>query len=216
MFAHYLTFRIINWLCRFRKNAFCRPVASLEEQLQCHWRFGLFLVLEVLSSCSVPFLELLGSERTSNEDKLEIISVFTEWETLTNTWFQVNSFSCPTDFYITVINCDSCNVTMMIFFLDFFQERNCENQRFRAHNHFQAADYLVYLEMLAEDKTFAGQKEAALLASKVTYCLEQYDRALTLALAAGDRFSLSPKQSSNIAGNMDELVCVFEELLMLL
>ena len=76
------------------------------------------------------------------------------------------------------------------------------------YNHFQAADYLVYLEMLAEDKTFAGQKEAALLASKVTYCLEQYDRALTLALAAGDRFSLSPKQSSNIAGNMDELVCV--------
>jgi hypothetical protein len=50
---------------------------------------------------------------------------------------------------------------------------------------FEVADYLPTIERLHEDPSFAERDRAALLASKVAYCLCDYKGALKFALAAG-------------------------------
>lgn len=72
---------------------------------------------------------------------------------------------------------------------------------------FEVADYIGAIEKLAEDEKFPERGRAALLASKVAYCLGDYNGALHLALAAGDKFSLTPRAPTKEFGPQDELVC---------
>ncbi|MFH4975754.1 hypothetical protein AB6A40_002463 [Gnathostoma spinigerum] len=69
---------------------------------------------------------------------------------------------------------------------------------------FEVADYLDVIERLHENKQFGERYLAALLASKVAYCLGDYTGALQLALAAEDKFQLSPRPSSKLVGAQDE------------
>lgn len=71
---------------------------------------------------------------------------------------------------------------------------------------FEVADYLTVIEKLSEDKNFPERKRAALLASKVAYCLGDYVGALQLALGAEDLFSLKPRDAHAVFGPQDELV----------
>ncbi|KAH7720162.1 Proteasome/cyclosome repeat family protein [Aphelenchoides avenae] len=70
---------------------------------------------------------------------------------------------------------------------------------------FEVADYIGAIEKLAEDEKFPERGRAALLASKVAYCLGDYAGALHLALAAGDKFSLTPRAPTKEFGPQDEL-----------
>ncbi|KAI6191898.1 26S proteasome non-ATPase regulatory subunit 1 [Aphelenchoides bicaudatus] len=70
---------------------------------------------------------------------------------------------------------------------------------------FEVADYLKVIECLSEDENFGQNKRAALLSSKVAYCLGDYDTALHFALNAGDLFSLTPRPSSGELGPQDTL-----------
>ncbi|CAJ0948679.1 unnamed protein product, partial [Mesorhabditis belari] len=70
---------------------------------------------------------------------------------------------------------------------------------------FEIADYLPSIEKLHENTKFAQRHRAALLASKVSYCLGDDRGALNLALAAADLFQLIPRPSSKAVGNQDEL-----------
>ncbi|CAI4224005.1 unnamed protein product [Auanema sp. JU1783] len=69
---------------------------------------------------------------------------------------------------------------------------------------FEVADSLSFIEGLYEDTTFPARDKAALLSSKVAFCLEDYQLALTLALSAGTAFQLTPRPSSTLVGNKDE------------
>lgn len=71
---------------------------------------------------------------------------------------------------------------------------------------FEVADYLKVIECLSEDENFGQNKRAALLSSKVAYCLGDYDTALHFALNAGELFSLTPRPSSGELGPQDTLV----------
>lgn len=71
---------------------------------------------------------------------------------------------------------------------------------------FEVADYLKVIECLSEDESFGQNKRAALLSSKVAYCLGDYDSALHFALNAGELFSLTPRPSSGELGPQDTLV----------
>ena len=71
---------------------------------------------------------------------------------------------------------------------------------------FEVADYLPVIEKLAEDKSFPEYRRAALLSSKVAYCLGDYAGSLQLVLGAEDLFSLKPRESHPIFGPQDELV----------
>ncbi|KAI6173656.1 26S proteasome non-ATPase regulatory subunit 1 [Aphelenchoides besseyi] len=70
---------------------------------------------------------------------------------------------------------------------------------------FEVADYLRVIECLADDETFGQRKRAALLSSKVAYCLGDYTGALHLALNAGELFSLTPRPPSGELGAQDDL-----------
>ncbi|KAI6205171.1 26S proteasome non-ATPase regulatory subunit 1 [Aphelenchoides besseyi] len=70
---------------------------------------------------------------------------------------------------------------------------------------FEVADYLRVIECLAADQTFGQHKRAALLSSKVAYCLGDYIGALHLALNAGELFSLTPRPPSGELGAQDDL-----------
>ncbi|KAE9550228.1 hypothetical protein FO519_006548, partial [Halicephalobus sp. NKZ332] len=70
---------------------------------------------------------------------------------------------------------------------------------------FEVADYLPVIEKLAEEKNFSEHRRAALLASKVAYCLGDYNGSLQLVLGAEDLFSLKPRESHPIFGPQDEL-----------
>uniref|UniRef100_A0A915N686 26S proteasome non-ATPase regulatory subunit 1 n=1 Tax=Meloidogyne javanica TaxID=6303 RepID=A0A915N686_MELJA len=59
---------------------------------------------------------------------------------------------------------------------------------------FEMAQYLSVLETLANDQNFAGRGKAALLCSKVAYCLENYEKALAFALDSDNNFSSTPRQ----------------------
>lgn len=59
---------------------------------------------------------------------------------------------------------------------------------------FEMAHYLNVLEALAKDQQFAGRGKAALLCSKVAYCLEDYEKALAFALDSDNNFSSTPRQ----------------------
>lgn len=50
--------------------------------------------------------------------------------------------------------------------------------------------HIEKLEELAKDNDFAGKQTAALLCSKVHYCLGRYEQALDCALASEDEFKL--------------------------
>ncbi|GMT04608.1 hypothetical protein PENTCL1PPCAC_26778, partial [Pristionchus entomophagus] len=65
---------------------------------------------------------------------------------------------------------------------------------------FEVADYLPAIEKLHENKDFTERLRAALLASKVAYCLGDYKGALLLALSAGELFSLTPRGGSTVVG----------------
>ncbi|VDM38898.1 unnamed protein product [Toxocara canis] len=69
---------------------------------------------------------------------------------------------------------------------------------------FEVADYLNVIEQLHENENFKERHRAALLASKVAYCLGDYCGALQLALAAGDKFQLTPRPPSSLVGAQDE------------
>ncbi|GMR32150.1 hypothetical protein PMAYCL1PPCAC_02345, partial [Pristionchus mayeri] len=69
---------------------------------------------------------------------------------------------------------------------------------------FEVADYLPAIERLHDNKDFPERLRAALLASKVAYCLGDYKGALTLALSAGELFSLTPREGSAVVGQQDE------------
>ncbi|VDN23095.1 unnamed protein product [Gongylonema pulchrum] len=69
---------------------------------------------------------------------------------------------------------------------------------------FEVADYLSVIEGLHENENFSERHRAALLASKVAYCLGDYNGALNLALAAEDKFQLTPRPSSVLVGSQDE------------
>ncbi|MCP9263000.1 26S proteasome non-ATPase regulatory subunit 1 [Dirofilaria immitis] len=69
---------------------------------------------------------------------------------------------------------------------------------------FEVADYLSVIEGLHEDEHFKQRYLAALLASKVAFCLGDYNGALQLALAAEDKFQLTPRSSSILVGSQDE------------
>lgn len=71
---------------------------------------------------------------------------------------------------------------------------------------FEIADYLKVIECLAEDENFGQHKRAALLSSKVAYCLGDYDTALHFALNAAELFSLTPRPASGELGPQDTLV----------
>uniref|UniRef100_A0A1I7RR16 26S proteasome non-ATPase regulatory subunit 1 n=1 Tax=Bursaphelenchus xylophilus TaxID=6326 RepID=A0A1I7RR16_BURXY len=70
---------------------------------------------------------------------------------------------------------------------------------------FEVADYLSIIERLAEDNSFKERQRAFLLASKVAYCLGDYNSALQLALNAGELFSLTPRKASLLLGPQDDL-----------
>ncbi|KAJ1373021.1 hypothetical protein KIN20_035347 [Parelaphostrongylus tenuis] len=57
---------------------------------------------------------------------------------------------------------------------------------------------------LSEDKTFPARQKAALLASKVAFCLEDYENALNFALAADTHFKLTPRPKSKTVGEKDD------------
>ncbi|KAF8387558.1 rpn-2 [Pristionchus pacificus] len=69
---------------------------------------------------------------------------------------------------------------------------------------FEVADYLPAIERLHENNDFPERLRAALLASKVAYCLGDYKGALMLALSAEDLFSLTPRDGSAAVGQQDE------------
>ncbi|EJW86100.1 proteasome/cyclosome repeat family protein [Wuchereria bancrofti] len=69
---------------------------------------------------------------------------------------------------------------------------------------FEVADYLSVIEGLHEDEHFKHRYLAALLASKVAFCLGDYNGALQLALAAEDKFQLTPRSPSILVGSQDE------------
>lgn len=69
---------------------------------------------------------------------------------------------------------------------------------------FEVADYLAVIERLYENQDFKERHRAALLASKVAYCLGDYNGALHLALAAEGKFQLTPNRTSTLAGAQDE------------
>uniref|UniRef100_A8PRS4 26S proteasome non-ATPase regulatory subunit 1 n=2 Tax=Brugia TaxID=6278 RepID=A8PRS4_BRUMA len=69
---------------------------------------------------------------------------------------------------------------------------------------FEVADYLSVIEGLHEDEHFKQRYLAALLASKVAFCLGDYNGALQLALAAEDKFQLTPRSPSILVGSQDE------------
>ncbi|CAD6185233.1 unnamed protein product [Caenorhabditis auriculariae] len=69
---------------------------------------------------------------------------------------------------------------------------------------FEVADSLPAIEDLFEDKKFAARNAAALLASKVYFCLEQYEKAMDWALHADEEFCLNPKPPLPVIGNKDE------------
>uniref|UniRef100_A0A0N4ZZ09 26S proteasome non-ATPase regulatory subunit 1 n=1 Tax=Parastrongyloides trichosuri TaxID=131310 RepID=A0A0N4ZZ09_PARTI len=69
---------------------------------------------------------------------------------------------------------------------------------------FEVANYLKSIEKLAGDKTFSERKRAALLSSKVAFCLGDYDTALEFALKAEDTFLLTPRKASIQNGPQDE------------
>ncbi|VDK23688.1 unnamed protein product [Anisakis simplex] len=69
---------------------------------------------------------------------------------------------------------------------------------------FEVADYVSVIEQLHENENFKERHRAALVASKVAYCLGDYCGALQLALAAGDKFQLTPRPPSNLVGSQDE------------
>lgn len=97
---------------------------------------------------------------------------------------------------------------------------------------FEVADYLSVIEGLHENENFKQRHLAALLASKVTFyfylfilsetrtvlfsnihdsfqvafCLGDYNGALQLALAAEDKFQLTPRPPSILVGSQDEQV----------
>lgn len=77
---------------------------------------------------------------------------------------------------------------------------------------FEVADYLKVIECLSEDETFGQNKRAALLSSKVAYCLGDYDTALHFALNAVELFSLMPRPPSSDLGAQDTLVRNFYNL----
>uniref|UniRef100_A0A915D3Z3 26S proteasome non-ATPase regulatory subunit 1/RPN2 N-terminal domain-containing protein n=1 Tax=Ditylenchus dipsaci TaxID=166011 RepID=A0A915D3Z3_9BILA len=55
---------------------------------------------------------------------------------------------------------------------------------------FQVADALDDIKSLANSVDFPAKKSAWLLASKIEYCLKNYEEAMEHALQAGDAFSL--------------------------
>lgn len=59
---------------------------------------------------------------------------------------------------------------------------------------FEMARHIDKLEELARDTGFTGQYKAALLCSKIHYCLEQYEQALDYALISADEFKLTPSK----------------------
>ncbi|TKR80597.1 hypothetical protein L596_014649 [Steinernema carpocapsae] len=69
---------------------------------------------------------------------------------------------------------------------------------------FEVADYLADIERLYEDKGFDKRLQAALLASKVSYCLGDYKSSLQLALSAEDAFNLTPRPATPVIGPQDE------------
>ncbi|CAJ0574039.1 unnamed protein product, partial [Mesorhabditis spiculigera] len=69
---------------------------------------------------------------------------------------------------------------------------------------FEIADFLPSIERLYENTTFSQRHRAALLASKVSYCLGDDRGALHLALSANDLFQLTPRPPSKTVGNQDE------------
>ncbi|VDP14641.1 unnamed protein product [Onchocerca flexuosa] len=69
---------------------------------------------------------------------------------------------------------------------------------------FEVADYLSVIEGLHENENFKQRYLAALLASKVAFCLGDYNGALQLALAAEDKFQLTPRSPSILVGSQDE------------
>uniref|UniRef100_A0AC35TPB7 26S proteasome non-ATPase regulatory subunit 1 n=1 Tax=Rhabditophanes sp. KR3021 TaxID=114890 RepID=A0AC35TPB7_9BILA len=69
---------------------------------------------------------------------------------------------------------------------------------------FEVANYLETIERLCENVNFKQRHRAALLSSKVAYCLGDYASALALALAAEEKFSLTPRLSSPQNGPQDE------------
>uniref|UniRef100_A0A914PDI6 26S proteasome non-ATPase regulatory subunit 1/RPN2 N-terminal domain-containing protein n=1 Tax=Panagrolaimus davidi TaxID=227884 RepID=A0A914PDI6_9BILA len=70
---------------------------------------------------------------------------------------------------------------------------------------FEVADYLSTIEKLSDDTSFTEHRRAALLSSKVAYCLGDYAGALQLVLGAEDLFSLSPRPAHPEYGQQDEL-----------
>uniref|UniRef100_A0A914PME2 26S proteasome non-ATPase regulatory subunit 1 n=1 Tax=Panagrolaimus davidi TaxID=227884 RepID=A0A914PME2_9BILA len=70
---------------------------------------------------------------------------------------------------------------------------------------FEVADYLSTIEKLSDDTSFTERRRAALLSSKVAYCLGDYAGALQLVLGAEDLFSLSPRPAHPEYGQQDEL-----------
>ncbi|KAK6739461.1 hypothetical protein RB195_008133 [Necator americanus] len=65
---------------------------------------------------------------------------------------------------------------------------------------FEVADCASFSEELAEDKSFPARQKAVLLASKVAFCLEDYENALNFALAADTHFKLTPRPKSKTVG----------------
>ncbi|KAK6739444.1 hypothetical protein RB195_008122 [Necator americanus] len=70
---------------------------------------------------------------------------------------------------------------------------------------FEVADCASFSEELAEDKSFPARQKAVLLASKVAFCLEDYENALNFALAADTHFKLTPRpKSKTVGGEKDD------------
>uniref|UniRef100_A0A183F4V8 26S proteasome non-ATPase regulatory subunit 1 n=1 Tax=Heligmosomoides polygyrus TaxID=6339 RepID=A0A183F4V8_HELPZ len=69
---------------------------------------------------------------------------------------------------------------------------------------FEVADCASFIEELSEDKGFPARQKAALLASKVAFCLEDYDNALNFALSADTHFKLTPRPKSKTVGDKDD------------
>ncbi|KAJ1369406.1 hypothetical protein KIN20_030848 [Parelaphostrongylus tenuis] len=69
---------------------------------------------------------------------------------------------------------------------------------------FEVADCASFIEELSEDKTFPARQKAALLVSKVAFCLKDYENALNFALAADTHFKLTPRPKSKTVGEKDD------------
>ncbi|WKY06338.1 hypothetical protein Q1695_006496 [Nippostrongylus brasiliensis] len=69
---------------------------------------------------------------------------------------------------------------------------------------FEVADCASFIEELSEDKSFPARQKAALLASKVAFCLEDYENALNFALSADTHFKLTPRPRSKTVGDKDD------------